>query len=216
MTLIEFQDFLDKLLNHMKQKAAIVPDYFTHRNGDGFEICVVEMANEVIQENNLQIVLHHTPGSHAFPDIVVESENGEKYGIEVKSSKSFSASNWTINGNSVVGSTSDLSVIDTYILLMNHTKNTNSRYWTDEERIEWQANAFSSAILMPKSSVVTLSKDFKDRETNPVPLIWTTSDVFNVSGEAATYRLKTLHLIPSDTNYQMLKSSFDYYTLFEH
>ena len=109
-----------------------------------------------------------------------------------------------------------LAMVQCRSIAMNHTKNTNPRYWTDEERMEWQANAFSSAILMPKSSVVTLSKDFKDRETNPVPLIWTTSDVFNVSGEAATYRLKALHLIPSDTNYQMLKSSIDYYPLFEH
>ena len=52
---------------------------------------------------------------HAFPDIVIDFPNGEKYGIEVKSSSSPTSKSWKINGNSVLGSTKE-DVIDTYVI----------------------------------------------------------------------------------------------------
>ena len=46
---------------------------------------------------------------------MIEFSNGEKYGIEVKSSASATSKSWKINGNSVLGSTKE-NVIDTYIV----------------------------------------------------------------------------------------------------
>ena len=62
------------------------------------------------------IIVHHSPGGHGFPDIVIEDADGTKFGIEVKSSSSAKAKGWKINGNSVMGSTRDPDVIETVIV----------------------------------------------------------------------------------------------------
>ena len=35
--------------------------------------------------------------------------------------------------------------------------------WGDKEWMEWQANAFSSSLLMPRSAMITLCEDIKVR-----------------------------------------------------
>jgi len=92
---------------------------------------------------------------------------------------------------------------------------TNPKNWTDEERMEWQANAFASAILMPKQSVSILAADYKNSITEPVPLILETSKVFNVSKEAAMYRLQQLKFIPNTMDYQSNKAYMDLYSLLD-
>ncbi len=75
----------------------------------------------------------------------------------------------------------------------------NSQIWTDERRAEQQANRLCSAILMPKSAVrILLAKIPKSGS-----LQWThtateqVSKTFNVSTQAAFYRLKELGFIES-------------------
>lgn len=77
----------------------------------------------------------------------------------------------------------------------------DTKYWDDHDWMEWQANRLASAILMPISAVALLAqkhpkslKSLKDRFF----LIQHTADTFNVSAEAATYRLKELGYIPKD------------------
>ena len=95
------------------------------------------------------------------------------------------------------------------------TEKKNKKYWTEKDRMEWQANAFSSAVLMPKSMVLRVAE--KIRRQYPGPeyetecaycLAQETSDAFNVSFESATYRLKDLgvlsreiQLVPSVLNF---------------
>ncbi len=113
----EFNNLINDIISYMRTYAQSNPNFYTDcRSGDDFELCVVAAVNHVLQDQNIAATIHHTPGSHAFPDIVIESPTGEKYGIEVKSSKSNVANNWTINGNSVMGSTSDHEVIETYVV----------------------------------------------------------------------------------------------------
>lgn len=68
--------------------------------------------------------------------------------------------------------------------------------WGDREWMEWQANAFSSSLLMPKSAVMTVCEDIKTRRIPPMfqaaTMAYEVSNVFNVSMEAAQYRLKSL------------------------
>jgi hypothetical protein len=86
------------------------------KSGDDFELRVVDTVGNVLHELRIDAIIHHTPGSHSFPDIVIEFDLGLKYGIEVKSSSGSKSKGWKINGNSVMGSTRDPDVIETYII----------------------------------------------------------------------------------------------------
>lgn len=78
----------------------------------------------------------------------------------------------------------------------------DSKSWGDKEWMEWQANALSSAMLMPKAAVLLVVKDVKQRVIKngfiSYALAEEVSSVFNVSFEAATYRLKQLGFIPQN------------------
>ena len=72
--------------------------------------------------------------------------------------------------------------------------------WTDKEWMEWQANALSSAILMPRAMVLKIVRELRKKpgfsqkpETQRCYIeADTVSQVFNVSFQAATIRLKEL------------------------
>ncbi len=90
-------------------------------------------------------------------------------------------------------------------------EDTAERFWirekkeltTDYDWIEWQANAFASALLMPKTLVrQTRNLVFSER----VPymefvneLCITMMDVFRVSHTAAFYRLKEMDIAPENS-----------------
>ena len=75
--------------------------------------------------------------------------------------------------------------------------------WTDKEWMEWQANALSSAILMPKAMVHKLVRALRQKpgfsQKKEIQRCYieadTVSQVFNVSFQAATIRLKELGII---------------------
>lgn len=80
-------------------------------------------------------------------------------------------------------------------------KRTNPDTWSDRDRMEWQANRLSSAILMPKAAMATLAERFPPRRNSIVDIfsmIETVANTFNVSLESATYRLKELGYIRKD------------------
>ncbi len=76
------------------------------------------------------------------------------------------------------------------------------RYWTDTDSMEWQANYFSSAILMPSDAVKIVHA--RNAGNDPIyqnfQTITDMASTFNVSPEAALYRLRELkHIRPTDT-----------------
>lgn len=87
-----------------------------------------------------------------------------------------------------------------------------SKNWGDREWMEWQANALSSSILMPKKAVMLVVNDIKGRAIQKNLMNFAIADevssVFNVSFEAATYRLKQLGVIP-----QTVKMSNDIFEM---
>lgn len=116
MSYIDFRYFVDKVCQTLKATSASDPHYIAAcKSGEDFEVCVVKAIHSTLEDLDLTAIVHYTPGGHAFPDIVIEFSNGEKYGIEVKSSSSISSKSWKINGNSVLGSTKE-DVLDTYIV----------------------------------------------------------------------------------------------------
>lgn len=72
------------------------------------------------------------------------------------------------------------------------------KQWTDIDWMEWQSNFFSSVILMPSQAVKILLKE-ETRATKNVlkciSMVAKTSRTFNVSPEAAKYRLEQLKFI---------------------
>ncbi len=83
--------------------------------------------------------------------------------------------------------------------------------WTDKDRMEWQANRLSSALLMPKSMVLKLitnlpsmGKLFRD-----ATYIMKVSNTFNVSSEAAKYRLLELGIIQRERSNRTMQVFLD-------
>lgn len=78
-----------------------------------------------------------------------------------------------------------------------------SKTWGDREWMEWQANAMSSALLMPESMVRLIAESFGNlnlpRRLRCYAMIEKVASVFNVSLEAAGYRLKQLGYISGET-----------------
>ncbi|NLK21045.1 MAG: ImmA/IrrE family metallo-endopeptidase [Epulopiscium sp.] len=73
--------------------------------------------------------------------------------------------------------------------------------WDDGDRMEWQANYMSSALLMPKTMVYHLIKSLlpnKDDEIRYKDYIYKIVRTFNVSKQAAEYRLKQLGIISNN------------------
>lgn len=77
---------------------------------------------------------------------------------------------------------------------------TNPRNWNDHDRMEFQANRFSSAILMPKSAVELVAQRHKNDPDyiRDLAIVQDMVGTFNVSLEAATYRMKELGIVGKD------------------
>lgn len=78
-------------------------------------------------------------------------------------------------------------------------RNTEPRSWDDKDWMEWQANAFSSAFLMPTSAVQMVAQRYSTRSgwLHDYLLVSDVARIFDVSTEAATYRLQGLGLVDS-------------------
>ncbi len=103
MTEHQFNSLIDKVLEYLAADCQQHPERY-RKSGEDFEPWVKEAVDYAIDALSLDASVDYTPGGHGFPDIVIEGNDGNKYGIEVKSS-SGTGNTWKINGNSVLGST---------------------------------------------------------------------------------------------------------------
>lgn len=137
MDKITFYKIIDDTVAKLKTVAITNPTRITScKSGDDFELFVAEIVKQVISELGYEAHVHHTPGSHVFPDIIIEFANRAKYGIEVKSSSAKKAKGWKINGNSVLGSTRDDDVIETYIIFGK----------TDKSVLQFKARSYEESV----------------------------------------------------------------------
>lgn len=74
--------------------------------------------------------------------------------------------------------------------------------WTDLRRVEWQANRLSAAILMPKSmvAIIVARNPLRGDFMRQLDLVHAMSNQFNVSLEAAYYRLVDLGFVDKEYN----------------
>ena len=115
MTPEQFAELVEKIRQYLEDLSHTNPAAITAcRSGEDFEVCVRDAVEAVLLREGICANIQYEHGSHTFPDIVLAFSNGDKYGIEVKSSTGTGRS-WKINGNSVLGSTKE-AVIDTYVM----------------------------------------------------------------------------------------------------
>lgn len=85
------------------------------------------------------------------------------------------------------------------------------RYWNDKDRMEWQADRLSSALLMPASAVRLVAERYGSTRSpiRNAKVINDMVEIFDVSTEAVVYRLKDLGLIPQELNPRTLFDFLD-------
>ena len=95
-----------------------------------------------------------------------------------------------------------------------NTSKKTPKFWDDHDWMEWHANRLSSAILMPRSAVERLVERFRSEPRDPIrraTMVLAVSETFDVSFEAAMYRLKDLGFIPNNdtTNFMAVVDFLD-------
>lgn len=73
-------------------------------------------------------------------------------------------------------------------------KKGSKKLWTDDDWMEWQANYFSSVILMPKPAMLLMAAKYDKKKFAKPFLVEAVSNTFDVSLEAAKYRCIELGL----------------------
>ena len=89
--------------------------------------------------------------------------------------------------------------------------------WDDHDWMEWHANRFSSSFLMPETSVRLIVSGYNRNDLiknliTRLKLVVEIADTFDVSFEAATYRLKDLGILAKGdpNNYRINSALFDF------
>ena len=93
-----------------------------------------------------------------------------------------------------------------------NTSKKTPKFWDDHDWMEWHANRLSSAILMPRSAVERLVEGVRSERRDSIrraTMVFSVMEAFDVSFEAAMYRLKDLGFIPkNDTTNSMAVVDF--------
>lgn len=117
MDTLKFKTLVDEIVAELYSIAEKSPETISScKDGTDFEIVVYNATENTKNNLGIQFSIIYDAGSHRFPDLILDFGVEGKYGIEVKSTSSTSVKNWKINGNSILGSTKDADVIDTYII----------------------------------------------------------------------------------------------------
>jgi Zn-dependent peptidase ImmA (M78 family) len=82
--------------------------------------------------------------------------------------------------------------------------------WDDKDRMEWQANYLSSALLMPKPMVLKLIQSCPYKKDSFIDALYVHEVVatFNVSWQAAEIRLKGLGIIKKEVSSESIARDF--------
>ena len=94
------------------------------------------------------------------------------------------------------------------------TSKKTPKFWDDHDWMEWHANRLSSAILMPRSAVERLVEGVRSERRDSIrraTMVFSVMEAFDVSFEAAMYRLKDLGFIPKNdtTNFMAVVDFLD-------
>lgn len=93
------------------------------------------------------------------------------------------------------------------------TESGSRKLWSDGDWMEWQANYFSSVLLMPQTAVRMLADAYRKKNFSDALIIKGVVDTFDVSLEAATYRCLELGLVKKDMHPRKVQSFLDFIDL---
>ena len=110
----DFHTLIEAVLANLEEDCRQNPQNY-RKSGEAFEPCVKRAVERALAARGLPDRVDYTPGGHGFPDFVLEGPEGNRFGIEVKSS-SGPGKGWRINGNSVQGSTRVPGLLQTVIV----------------------------------------------------------------------------------------------------
>ena len=94
------------------------------------------------------------------------------------------------------------------------TSKKTPKFWDDHDWMEWHANRLASAVLMPRSAVERLVEGVRSERRDSIrraTMVFSVMEAFDVSFEAAMYRLKDLGFIPKNdtTNFMAVVDFLD-------
>lgn len=131
----EFKLLVDAILEELQRVANSHPEEIRScKDGTAFEKVVYNAAEKIKDNWKPAFCITYDAGSHRFPDLIFDFGAKGKFGIEVKSTSSPFVKHWKINGNSILGSTKDTEVIDTYII------------FGKTQQLEFKAGKYSDCI----------------------------------------------------------------------
>ena len=84
------------------------------------------------------------------------------------------------------------------------------KLWTDDDWMEWQANYFSSVLLMPETPVRMLADAYRRKHFSDALIVKGVVDTFDVSMEAATYRCRELNLVKKELDPHSVQAILDF------
>ncbi len=115
MTLDSFHQIVKQTIDKLEEVARNDPNVITSLNsGELFQNYVYRTVQEITNAFEPSATVTNKP-SKAFPDIIIQGSDGNKYGIEVKSSSENKAG-WEIPGNSVNESTLEADLIEIQLI----------------------------------------------------------------------------------------------------
>lgn len=129
------------------------------------------LAEETSQEHRLRFTLAHEVGHWVLHRQEAYIDDGQESLFDMSYSKN---------------------CIDRYVDSTNTTRFKSRKKFTDEDRIEWQANYFASCILMPKETIIKEYEKCKKAKIMSPFIGLVVSREYNVSPETANYRIEEL------------------------
>lgn len=119
MNRIMFHKLLDRTMYLLDQYKAVNSKVLAKANSTKVEELALECVKNAVEDLKIApeiSAIKYKKGGHSFPDIIICANNGEKYGIEVKSSTDKKKS-WRLSGNSAKGETLERGLLEIYIII---------------------------------------------------------------------------------------------------
>lgn len=188
--MVSFSHFVNDVVSEIYNINKNSPDVTQKLNATVAEKLVVQASRTVCKKQNLNCEIYYKEGGHAFPDVTYTFCDGSKFGIEVKSSTT-DKKDWSILGNSILGSTGVDDLLDTYIIYIKSNKygfNVKSARYEDsiEDVVVTHSPRYKINLIQSKENSFFcrsgLSYELLKNSDNPIQLV---TDYFKRCGQSA-------------------------------
>ena len=185
MTLEAFHQVVNKTIEKLEETARSTPDEITRLNsGETFQNYVHNVVCEIVKADDPSAEVTNKTNK-TFPDIIIQCSDGNKYGIEIKSS-SENKRDWEILGNSVNESTLEPGLLEIQLIFGKTHRNT----------LQFRSGLYSEKVKTIRSTHYPryiIDMDISSRET-----------IFHDMGKT----FEELNALPENERLQTIKDHF--------